>query len=70
MIDIKLIRENPEMVRQNMRNKFQDNKVELVDKVLALDSENRTIKTEQKETNPPSLSAVLWRRAKRMKPKP
>ena len=45
MIDIKLIRENPEMVRQNMRNKFQDNKVELVDKVLALDSENRTIKT-------------------------
>ena len=45
MIDIKLIRENPEMVRQNMRNKFQD-KVELVDKVLALDSENRTIKTE------------------------
>ena len=46
MIDIKLIRENPEMVRQNMRNKFQDSKVELVDKVLALDSENRTIKTE------------------------
>ena len=46
MIYIKLIRENPEMVRQNMRNKFQDNKVELVDKVLALDSENRTIKTE------------------------
>ena len=46
MIDIKLIRENPEMVRQNMRNKFQDNKVELIDKVLALDSENRTIKTE------------------------
>ena len=46
MIDIKFIRENPEMVRQNMRNKFQDNKVELVDKVLALDSENRTIKTE------------------------
>ena len=46
MIDIKLIRENPEMVRQNMRNKFQDNKVELVDKVLALDSGNRTIKTE------------------------
>ena len=46
MIDIKLIRENPEMVRQNMRNKFQDNKAELVDKVLALDSENRTIKTE------------------------
>ncbi len=46
MIDIKLIRENPEMVRQNMRNKFKDNKVELVDKVLALDSENRTIKTE------------------------
>ena len=58
MIDIKLIRENPEMVRQNMRNKFQDNKVELVDKVLALDSENRTIKTEvealRAERNKPS----------------
>ena len=46
MIDIKLIRENPEMVRQNMRNKFQHSKVELVDRVLALDSENRAIKTE------------------------
>ncbi len=46
MIDIKLIRENPELVKQNIRNKFQENKLELVDKVIELDAENRSIKTE------------------------
>lgn len=34
MLDIKFVRENPEIVKQNIRNKFQDNKLELVDKVL------------------------------------
>ena len=34
MLDIKFVRENPEVVKQNIRNKFQDNKLELVDKVL------------------------------------
>ena len=41
MLDIKFVRENPEVVKQNIRNKFQDNKLELVDKVLELDKENR-----------------------------
>lgn len=46
MIDIKLIRENPELVKQNIKNKFQDSKLPLVDKVIELDAENRAIKTE------------------------
>ena len=46
MLDIKFVRENPEIVKQNIRNKFQDSKLELVDKVLELDKENRDIKGE------------------------
>ncbi|WP_283681184.1 serine--tRNA ligase [Parablautia sp. Marseille-Q6255] len=46
MLDIKFVRENPEIVKQNIRNKFQDEKLELVDEVLALDQENRDIKKE------------------------
>ncbi len=46
MLDIKFVRENPEVVKQNIRNKFQDEKLELVDRVLALDKENREIKQE------------------------
>ena len=46
MIDIKFLRENPEVVRQNIRNKFQDSKLPLVDEVIALDKENRAIKGE------------------------
>ena len=46
MLDIKFVRENPEIVRQNIRNKFQDAKLPLVDEVLALDKENREIKKE------------------------
>ena len=45
MLDIKFVRENPEVVKQNIRNKFQDNKLELVDKVLELDKENRENQT-------------------------
>ena len=41
MIDIKLIRENPELVRENIRRKFQDSKLPLVDEVIALDEELR-----------------------------
>ena len=44
MIDIKLIRENPDMVKENIRKKFQDHKLELVDKVLELDKKNREVK--------------------------
>ena len=46
MLDIKFLRENPEIVRQNIRNKFQDSKLPLVDEVIALDRENRDIKGE------------------------
>ena len=41
MIDIKFLRENPEVVKQNIRNKFQDAKLPLVDEVIALDEELR-----------------------------
>ena len=41
MLDIKFLRENPELVRQNIRNKFQDSKLPLVDEVIALDEELR-----------------------------
>ena len=46
MIDIKLVRENPELVKENMRKKFQHNKVGLVDEVVALDKELRAAKLE------------------------
>ena len=46
MLDIKFLRENPEIVKQNIRNKFQDTKLPLVDQVIALDKENREIKQE------------------------
>lgn len=46
MIDIDLIRNNPELVKQNIKNKFQDAKLPLVDKVVDLDAKNRAIKQE------------------------
>ena len=45
MIDIKLIRENPELVKDNIRKKFQDEKLVLVDEVKALDEEYRALRT-------------------------
>ena len=41
MIDLKFLRENPEVVKQNIRNKFQDQKLPLVDEVIELDAERR-----------------------------
>ena len=46
MLDIKFLRNNPEIVKQNIRNKFQDEKLPLVDEVIALDQRNREIKQE------------------------
>ena len=43
MIDIKILRENPEMVKENIRKKFQDHKLNLVDEVLELDKESREL---------------------------
>ena len=44
MIDIKLIRENPDLVKENIKKKFQDQKLVLVDEVLELDKKNREAK--------------------------
>lgn len=49
MLDIKFIRENPDVVRENIKKKFQDSKLPLVDEVLALDAENRTVMAEAQE---------------------
>ena len=46
MIDIKFLRENPEVVKENIRKKFQDQKLELVDEVIALDAEVRAAQQE------------------------
>ncbi len=46
MLDLKFVRENPEIVKQNIRNKFQDGKLPLVDEVIALDAANRAAKQE------------------------
>ena len=46
MLDIKFVRSNPEVVKQNIKNKFQDSKLPLVDEVLELDQINREIKGE------------------------
>ena len=44
MIDINLIRNNPELVKENIKKKFQDKKLPLVDEVISLDKELRNIK--------------------------
>ncbi len=46
MIDIKFLRENPDLVKENIKKKFQDSKLALVDEVIALDAESRKVKQE------------------------
>ena len=46
MIDIKFLRENPEIVKENIKKKFQDEKIELVDKVIELDKKTRELKAD------------------------
>ena len=46
MLDLKFVRENPEIVKQNIRNKFQDQKLPLVDEVIELDAKSRAAKQE------------------------
>jgi len=46
MLDLKFVRENPEIVKENIKNKFQDSKLPLVDEVIELDEQNRTAKQE------------------------
>ena len=44
MLDIKFLRENPDVVKENIKKKFQDSKLPLVDEVIALDEESRKTK--------------------------
>ena len=44
MIDIKFLRENPEIVKENIKRKFQDHKLILVDEIISLDQKNREAK--------------------------
>ncbi len=46
MLDLRFVRENPEIVKENIRNKFQDSKLPLVDEVIALDEKDRKLKGE------------------------
>lgn len=46
MLDLKFVRENPEIVKENIRKKFQDHKLELVDQVIELDKDVRALKGE------------------------
>ena len=49
MIDIKFLRENPDAVKENIRKKFQDEKLPLVDEVIRLDDESRRTQAEADE---------------------
>lgn len=74
MLDIKFLRSNPEVVKQNIRNKFQDAKLPLVDEVIELDKRNREIKQEvealRANKNQISKKSVrVWLREKRKKQK-
>ena len=46
MLDIKFVRENPELVKENIKKKFQDEKLPLVDEVIEIDKEIRALKAE------------------------
>ena len=49
MLDLKFVRENPDIVKQNIKNKFQEEKLPLVDEVIALDAEARKTQQEADE---------------------
>ena len=58
MLDMKFLRENPDLVKENIKKKFQDEKLPLVDEVIALDAKNRAAITEAPAATPfPSRSA-------------
>ena len=59
MLDIRFLRENPEVVKQNIKNKFQDSKLPLVDEVIALDLRNREIKQEVEALRAEKLESRL-----------
>ena len=65
MIDIKFLRENPDAVKENIKKKFQDSKLPLVDEVIKLDAQLR--KAQPTETAFPRKSAASWLRVRRTK---
>lgn len=62
MLDIKFVRNNPEVVKQNIKNKFQDQKLPLVDEVIALDAERRAAQQEadQLRSEKNKISKTDW----------
>ena len=73
MLDIKFVRMNPDVVKENIKKKFQDEKLPLVDEVLELDQKNREIKQEvealRADRNKISKEIGAWHRAKKKKQK-
>ena len=70
MLDIKFVRENPDIVKENIKKKFQDSKLPLVDEVIDLDAKSRAAKQEADELRAQrnKLSkqiGALWVRARR-----
>ncbi len=61
MLDLKFVRENPEIVKENIKKKFQDHKLELVDKVIELDKKNReiTMKDDELRNKRNTLSSTI-----------
>ena len=65
MIDIKFLRENPDIVKENIKNKFQDHKLPLVDEVIELDERVRALKLEgdnlrsEKNTASANIGAMM-----------
>ena len=61
MIDIKFLRENPEIVKKNIKKKFQDHKITLVDEIIELDKKNResTLKGDELRSSRNSLSSKI-----------
>ncbi len=69
MIDIKFLRENPDAVKENIKKKFQDYKLPLVDQVIELDEKSRAVKkADELRSNRNKISkqiGSLWLRAKK-----
>ena len=70
MLDIKFVRENPEIVKENIRKKFQDSKLPLVDKAIELDAKIRQLKQQggdlRAERNSSSSKIGLLMREKKI----
>lgn len=70
MIDLKFLRENPDLVKENIKKKFQDHKLPLVDEVIEYDKKAREAQQEQmifvqRRIRSLSRLVLLWHRARR-----